>query len=412
MTRRVVVTGMGLITPIGHEIQEFWNALLNGTSGVGQITAFSTDEFSTTIAAEVKNFEPESFLGKKEARRMDRFVQFAAAAAIKAVEDAGLHVDEDKAERVGVIIGSGVGGIKTLEEQCRILMEKGPKRVSPFFIPMMIPNMAAGQVSILTGARGPNWSAVTACASGTHAIGEAFKIIQRGQADCMIAGGSEAAITPMAVAGFISAGALSQRNDEPQRASRPFDAKRDGFVMGEGSGILILEELNSAIARGAKIYGEIVGYGASGDAYHITAPHPEAAGGIAAMKMAIEDAGIQPEDVGYINAHGTSTPHNDRLETMAIKAVFGDNAKHIPISSIKSFTGHLLGAAGAIEAVACLMALQEGVLPPTGNYEHPDPECDLDYIPNQPRKCAIEYALSNSLGFGGHNGCLIFRKSS
>lgn len=408
MSRRVVVTGMGVVTPLGSDVQEFWSALINGKSGVGPVTAFPTDGFATRIAAEVKEFPADDYLNKKEIRRMDRFVQFAAVAAMLAVKDAGLAIDDSIAESVGVIIGSGVGGMRTFEEQCRVIMEKGPDRVSPFFIPMMIPNMAAGQVSIMTGARGPNWSAVTACASGTHAIGEAFKIIQRGQADCMIAGGAESAITPLAFAGFSNAGALSKRNEEPEKASRPFDKERDGFVMGEGSGILILEELSFARARGAKIYGEILGYGASGDAYHITAPHPEALGGAAAMRMAMADGGVKTEEIGYINAHGTSTDQNDKLETLAIKKALGEHAAKVAISSTKSMTGHLLGAAGAIEAVATIMALKEGILPPTINYEYPDPDCDLDYVPNQARKHAVKYALSNSLGFGGHNACLLF----
>lgn len=402
------MTGVGAMTPLGCDVEVFWQSLINGKSGVGPTTHISTDGLSTKIGAEVRDFHPEEFFERKEIKRMDRFVQFASAAAITALKDSGLTINEDNAERVGVIIGSGIGGIQTIEDQCRNLLEKGPGRVSPFFIPMMIPNMASGQVSIFTGARGPNWSAVTACASGAHAIGEAFKIIQRGQADVVISGGAEAPITRLTYAGFASAGALSKRNDEPQKASRPFDAERDGFVIGEGSGVLILEELSSAQRRGAKIYGEILGYGASGDAYHITAPHPEALGGILAMKMAIEDGGVQPEAIDYINAHGTSTHFNDKLETLAIKRVFGDYAHQVAVSSTKSMTGHLLGAAGAVEAIVCLYALREGIIPPTINYEHPDPECDLDYVPNQARKKPVKYALSNSLGFGGHNACLLF----
>lgn len=408
MTKRVVVTGMGVITPLGNEVETFWQALLEGKSGVGQTTAFPTEGFSTTIGAEVKDFHPENYFEKKEIRRMDQFVQFAAAAAIDALKDSGLTIDESNADRVGVIIGSGIGGIQTFEEQCRNLIEKGPGRVSPFFIPMMIPNMAAGQVSIMTGARGPNWAAVTACASGAHAIGEAFKTIQRGQADVVIAGGSEAPMTPLTYAGFSSAGALSKRNGEPERASRPFDAERDGFVMSEGSGILILEDLESAKRRGAKIYGEILGYGLSGDAYHITAPHPEAVGGILAMKMALNDGGVQPEAIDYINAHGTSTPFNDRLETLAIKTTFGEHAYRLAVSSTKSMTGHMLGAAGAVEGIISILTLRDGIIPPTINYENPDPDCDLDYVPNQARKKSIKLALSNSLGFGGHNACLLF----
>ncbi|HEX2953055.1 MAG TPA: beta-ketoacyl-ACP synthase II [Bacillota bacterium] len=408
MSRRVVVTGMGAMTPLGCEVGEFWRALIEGKSGVSLTTQISTEGLTTKIGAEVRDFHPENFFERKEIRRMDRFVQFAAAAAINALKDSGLTINEENAERVGVIIGSGIGGIQTIEDQCRNMFEKGPGRVSPFFIPMMIPNMAAGQVSILTGARGPNWSAVTACASGSHAIGEAFKIIQRGQADVIISGGTEAPITRLTYAGFASAGALSKRNDHPEKASRPFDAERDGFIIAEGSGILILEELSAAKKRGAKIYGEILGYGASGDAYHITAPHPEALGGILAMKMAIEDAGVSPDSIDYINAHGTSTHFNDKLETLAIKQVFGDYAYQLPVSSTKSMTGHLLGAAGAVEAIACLLALDEGIIPPTINYEYPDPECDLDYVPNKAREKSIKLALSNSLGFGGHNACLLF----
>jgi 3-oxoacyl-[acyl-carrier-protein] synthase II len=410
LKKRVVITGMSVITPIGDDIEEFWSALLAGNSGTSLLTAFSTEGYASKIAAEVRDFNPEDFLDKKELRRMDRFVQFATVAAVKAVNDANIDINEDLADRVGVIIGSGIGGIHTFEEQSRILFEKGPRRVSPFFIPMIIPNMAAGQISIIIGARGPNWSAVTACASGAHAIGEAFKVIQRGQADCMVAGGAEASITPLAFAGFSSAGALSKCNEVPEKASRPFDLKRDGFVMGEGSGVVVLEELSFAQARGAKIYGEVIGYGASGDAYHITAPHPKAVGGISSIKMALNDGGVQPEQVGYINAHGTSTPQNDRLETMAIKAAFGEHAYKLGISSTKSMTGHMLGAAGAVEAIVCLLAIQKGILPPTINYETPDPECDLDYIPNTPRKQQIDYAISNSLGFGGHNACLLFKR--
>ena len=410
MSRRVVVTGLGVISSLGLDYETFWSSLINGESGISLVTSFDTTEFPSKIGAEVRDFDPVQYMEKKEIRRMDRFAQFAVAASEQALEDSGLKITEENAHRTGVLIGSGIGGMKTFEDQTRILIEKGPKRISPFFIPMMIADMASGQVSIHTGARGPNLTAVTACASSTHALGEAFRIIKYGDADVMIAGGAEAAITPLSYAGFSAAGALSKRNDEPTKASRPFDQNRDGFIMGEGAATLILEELGAAKARGAKIYGEIVGYGLTGDAYHITSPHPEGIGAAEAMRQAIRDAGWQAEEVDYINAHGTSTEANDKLETIAIKKALGKHAYQVAVSSTKSMTGHLLGAAGAVEAVAVLLALQRGIIPPTINYEHEDPNCDLDYVPNKARKQEITRALSNSLGFGGHNGTLAFQK--
>ena len=408
--RRVVITGVWAITPVGTGTENCWRALLDGKSGVGTITHFDASEYTTRIAAEVKDFDPEQYIERKEARRMDRFVQFAVAVSKLAVEDSGLEIKANNADRVGVLIGSGIGGTGTWEEQHRILLERGPGRVSPFFVPMLISDMGSGMVSILLGAKGPNLTVVTACATSTHAIGEAFEIVKRGDADVMIAGGSEAAVTPLAVAGFCSMRALSTRNDEPERASRPFDLHRDGFVVGEGAGTVIVEALDHALSRGAPIYGEIIGYGASGDAYHITAPAPEGEGAARSMAAAISDAGIRPGDVDYINAHGTSTDANDKLETTAIKTVFGDHACKVAISSTKSMIGHLLGAAGAVEAIICLCAIRDGIVPPTINYETPDPECDLDYVPNTARKMDVRIAMSNSFGFGGHNATLIFAR--
>lgn len=410
MTRRVVVTGMGVISPVGTGLEAFWNSLIDGVSGISLIEGFDTTNYSVKIAGEIKDFEPGSYFDKKEAKRLDRFAQFAVACALMAIQDANLVINEENADNVGVLIGSGVGGMSTFEEQATTLVTKGPNRISPFFIPMMISNIASGQVSIYTGAKGPNSSAVTACASGATAIGDAMEIIRRGDADIMIAGGSEAAITRLSIAGFSNMKALSARNDEPTRASRPFDADRDGFVMGEGGGVLILEELEAAKARGAKIYAEIIGYGASGDAYHITDPSPEGEGAARCMRLALRKAGIDPTEVDYINAHGTSTPKNDKFETMAIKSVFGDHAHKLAVSSTKSMTGHLLGAAGAVEAIASILAIRENTLPPTINYETPDPECDLYYVPNKAEQRTVNVALSNSLGFGGHNATLIFRK--
>lgn len=410
MKRRVVITGMGAITPLGEGIRDYWEALKAGRSGIDKITIFDTTGYSSRIGGEVRGFEPTSYLDRKDARRMDRFTQFAAAAARMAIEDAGLEMEREDPHRVGVAVGTGIGGIGTLVEQAEVLREKGPDRVSPFFVPMMIANMAAGQVAILFGAKGPNTTVVTACASGNNAIGDAMRIIQRGEAEVMICGGSEAAFVPLAMAGFCTMKALSTRNDEPARACRPFDRERDGFVMGEGAGMLVLESLEHARSRGARIYAEMAGYGMTADAFHITAPSPEGEGGARSMLRALEDAGLPPSAVDYINAHGTSTPHNDRMETMAIKNVFGEHARKVAISSTKSMTGHLLGAAGAVELIACVLAINEGVIPPTINYEYPDPECDLDYVPNRAREARVEVALSNSFGFGGQNATLVVRK--
>jgi len=408
--KRVVVTGMGAITPIGTGAENFWQALLNGVSGVDRITHFDASNYTTQIAAEVKDFDPEAYMERKDAKRMDRFAQFALVASMQALEDAGLKIDDTNASRIGVLIGSGIGGISTWEEQHRTLLERGPRRVSPFFVPMLISDMAAGMTSILLGAKGPNLAIVTACATATHAIGEAAEIIKRGDADVMIAGGAEAAITPLAVAGFCAARALSTRNDEPQKASRPFDLNRDGFIIGEGAGILVIESLDHALARGARILCEIVGFGMSADAYHITAPAPEGEGAALSMSAAIKDAGIKPEQVDYINAHGTSTEDNDKTETAAVKKVFGDYAYKVPISSTKSMTGHLLGAAGGVEAIACICSIRDGIVHPTINYETPDPECDLDYVPNKSRQMDVRIAMSNSFGFGGHNATIVFAR--
>lgn len=408
--QRVVITGIGMITPLGNDVKTTWNGIVGGRSGIGPLTRRDAEKFPVKVAGEAKDFDPANYIDKKEARKMDRFTQFAVAASLEAVHDAGIKVGENvDAERIGVWIGSGIGGMDTHEEQFRRFEEKGYKRVSPFFIPMMIPDMASGQVSILTGAKGVNACTVTACASGANSIGDAFKVIQRGDADVMIAGGTEAPITDLALAGFSSMTALSF-NPDPETASRPFDKNRDGFVMGEGAGILILESLESAIRRKANIYGEIVGYGATADAHHITTPAPGGEGGARAMKLALDDAGVKPEDIQYVNAHGTSTFYNDLYETQAIKSVFGEHAYQVAVSSTKSMTGHLLGAAGAIEAVFSILAIKEGVLPPTINYETPDEEVDLDYVPNEARKTDIQAVLSNSLGFGGHNVSLVFKK--
>jgi 3-oxoacyl-[acyl-carrier-protein] synthase II len=408
-TRRVVVTGLGTVSPVGNTADEFWSALVQGRSGVGPITKFDTAGYPTRIAGEVRNFDPLNFVDKKDARRLDPYLQFAVAASALAVQDAALDTGKVDGSRFGALIGSGIGGITTLLESHRNLLEKGPDRVSPFFIPMLIVNMASGLVSIRFGAKGPNSAVVTACATGNHAIGDSFRIIQRGDADVMIAGGSEAIIIPLTIAGFCSMKAMSTRNDEPTKAMRPFDATRDGFVCGEGAGIVILEVLEHALARDARIYAEIVGYGMTGDAHHMTAPDPEGDGAARAMTLAVRDAGLDPSAIGYINAHGTSTPYNDKFETLAIKRVFGEHARRLAVSSTKSMTGHLLGAAGGVEAIATVLALYHGVLPPTINYETPDPDCDLDYIPNQARKQNVEVALSNAFGFGGTNATLAFR---
>jgi 3-oxoacyl-[acyl-carrier-protein] synthase II len=408
-TRRVVVTGLGALTPIGNTADEFWSALLQGRSGVGPITKFDATDYPTRIAGEIKNFDPLTFVDKKEARRLDPFLQYAMACAVMAVQDAALDPEKIDGTRFGVLIGSGIGGITTLLDTHKTLLDKGPDRVSPFFIPMMIVNMASGLVSMRFGAKGPNSSVVTACATGNHAIGDSFKIIQRGDADVMIAGGSEAIVIPLTIAGFCSMKAMSTRNDDPARAMRPFDANRDGFVCGEGAGLVILESLDHARARDARIYAEIVGYGLTSDAHHLTAPDPEGDGAARAMAGALRDGGLDASVVGYINAHGTSTPYNDKFETLAIKRVFGDHARRLAVSSTKSMTGHMLGAAGGVEAIATALALHNGVLPPTINYESPDPECDLDYVPNQARKQDVEVALSNAFGFGGTNATLAFR---
>jgi len=408
--RRVVMTGAGAVTPVGNTAEEFWASLLAGRSGIGPITRFDASQMPTRIAGEIKGFDPLKYIDKKDDRKFDRFLKYAVACAVMAVEDAGLKTDHVDATRFGVLVGSGIGGIETLLEQYAILTEKGPDRVSPFFVPMIIVNMASGVVSMRFGAKGPNSSVVTACATGNHAIGDAMRIIQRGDADVMIAGGAEAIIIPLTIAGFCQMKAMSTRNDDPTKASRPFDAERDGFVCGEGGGLVVLESLEHARAREARIYAEIVGYGMTGDAHHMTAPDPEGDGAARAMTAALRDAALEPSSVGYINAHGTSTPYNDKFETIAIKRVFGDHAKKLAVSSTKSMTGHLLGAAGGIEAIATAFALHHGMLPPTMNYEKPDPDCDLDYIPNQARKQEIEVALSNAFGFGGTNATLAFKK--
>jgi 3-oxoacyl-[acyl-carrier-protein] synthase II len=411
--RRVVVTGIGLITPVGIGWETAWSALVRGESGGGPITHFEPgDGHATRIACEVRDFDPDGVLDPKEVRRYDRFAQFALVAADEAMRDAGLTGAPDgvSEERFGVIVGSGIGGIATFEEQCKTLIERGPSRVSPFFVPMFIPDIAPGLISIRYGARGANYTTVSACASSAHAVGDAFRIIERGDADVIIAGGTEASITPLAMAGFSAMKAMSTRNDEPETASRPFDATRDGFVMGEGAGCLILEGLDVAQARGARILGELAGYGMSADAYHITAPAPNGAGAQAAMRMAIEDAGASVDDVDYVNAHGTSTPHNDRNETAAIRQVLGERADQIVVGSTKSMTGHLLGAAGAVEGIISLLACQTGTIPPTINLNEPDPECDLDYASDGAREREVGLALSNSFGFGGHNVCLAIRR--
>jgi len=408
--RRVVITGLGALTPLGNNTEEFWSGLKQGKSGIGPISKFDATDFPTRIAGEVRNFDPLKYVDKKEARRLDPYLQYAIATSVMAVEDAALDPAKIDGTRFGVLIGSGIGGISTLIEGEEVRKTKGPDRVSPFVIPMLIVNMAAGLVSMRFGAKGPNSSVVTACATGNHAIGDAFKIIERGDADIMIAGGAEAIIVPLTIAGFCSMKAMSTRNDEPEKASRPFDAGRDGFVCGEGAGIVVLESLEHAVRRDARIYAEVVGYGMTGDAHHMTAPDPAGDGATRAMQMAIRDAAIEPAAIGYINAHGTSTPYNDKFETIAIRRVFGDHARKLAVSSTKSMTGHLLGAAGGIEAIATVLALYHGVLPPTINYETPDPDCDLDYIPNQARKQDVETALSNAFGFGGTNATLAFRK--
>lgn len=410
--KRVVITGLGAITPIGKNLADYWDGLLQGRSGVGAVTLFDASEHACQIAAEVKNFDPHQYLDKKDAKRMDRFAQFGVCASIQTLTDAKLEINELNADQVGVLIGTGVGGLRVMETQNENLITKGPKKVSPFTIPMMIANMAAGLTAIHTGAKGPNSCTVTACAAGSHAIGDAFRLIQGGYAQAMICGGAEAAVTPLSFAGFCSAKALSTRNDSPENASRPFDRDRDGFVMGEGSGILLLEELGQALERGARIYAEIVGYGMTCDAYHMTSPVPGGQGATKAIELALADGNLNPNQVDYINAHGTSTQANDSNETKAIKKALGERASQIPVSSTKSMTGHLLGGSGGIEAVATVMAIANNRVPPTINLENPDPDCDLDYVPNSSREQEVNVALSNSFGFGGHNVTLAFKKYS
>ncbi|MGQ9880138.1 MAG: beta-ketoacyl-ACP synthase II [Armatimonadota bacterium] len=408
--RRVVVTGMGAITPLGLDVPSFWEGLKHGRNGVTTITSFDPTGQPVRFAAEVKDFSAENYMERKEARRMDRFTQFAIAATKEALASSGLQITDENRARIGTLIASGIGGLQTLEEQHKVFLERGPDRVSPFLIPMMIANMASGQVAIQFGLQGPCTTVVTACAAGTNAIGDAWEIIRRGDADVMVAGGTEAAITALALASFANARALSTRNDDPEHASRPFDAERDGFVMGEGAGVLVLEEMEHALQRGAPILAEITGYAMTADAYHITAPDPEGNGAKRVMELAMRKAGVAPDEVDYINAHGTSTPANDQLETLAIKRAFGEHAYQLAVSSTKSMTGHLLGAAGAVEAIATVLAIQHQMAPPTINYQVPDPECDLDYVPNVARPMKIDIALSNSFGFGGHNATLVFKR--
>jgi len=408
--RRVVVTGVGVMSALGTGLEKNWDALLKGESGIDRITRFDASDLPTQIAGEVKDFIAEDFIDKKEIKKMDLFIQYSIAAATMAMEDAGLEINEDNAERVGVVVGAGLGGLPTIEKYHEAMSEGGYKKISPFFIPMLIINLAPGQISMKFGAKGPNVSSVSACATGTHSIGDAYHMIKRGDADAMIAGGCESTITPLGIAGFNVMKALSTRNDEPTRASRPFEKGRDGFIMAEGSGILILEEYEMAKQRGAKIYAEVSGYGLTSDAYHLTAPAPGGEGAARCMKMALKTAGLNPETVDYINAHGTSTPFNDLYETMAIKTTLGDHAKKVMVSSTKSMTGHTLGAAGGIEAVYSVLAIDRGAVPPTINYEEPDPECDLDYVPNQAREAEVKVAMSNSFGFGGTNATLLFKK--
>jgi 3-oxoacyl-[acyl-carrier-protein] synthase II len=410
LARRVVVTGVGLVSPLGIGREETWKGVLAGKSGAAPITHFDTTGFPVTIAAEVKGFDPLLYVEKKEVKKMGLFIQFALAAAEFAIEQAGLQITPEIADRTGVFIGTGIGGFDVIEREHTALMQGGPRKISPFFIPAAIANLASGFVSIRWGAKGPNSATCTACSSSAHAVGDSFRLIQRGDAEAMICGGAEGAITPMGVGGFASMRALSTRNDEPEKASRPFDRDRDGFVVGEGAGILILEELGFALRRGAAIWAEVVGYGMTGDAFHITQPPEDGDGAVRAMRLTLADANVAPEQVDYINAHGTSTPYNDRLETLAIKKMFGDHAYKVPVSSTKSMTGHLLGGAGGLEAGLSVLAIRDQVLPPTINYENPDPDCDLDYVPNRARQAAVEYVLSNSFGFGGTNAVLLFKR--
>ncbi len=409
-SRRVVITGLGVISPIANDKDQFWPSILQGKSGISRITQIDPALYASQIAGEVNDFDPSGFISSKDIRRMDRFVQFGVVAARVAVGDAKLDISREDPYRIGVLVGSGIGGLRVIEAQHKVLLSKGPDRISPFLIPMLISNMAPGQIAIDLGVKGPNLCEVTACASSNHSIGEAFKVIQRGASELMIAGGTESCITPLGLGGFCAMKALSTRNDDPEHASRPFDRDRDGFVMGEGAGIVILEELKHAINRGAHIYCEVVGFGMNSDAYHMTAPSPDGEGPARCMKSALEDAGLEPKEVSYINAHGTSTMLNDKVETIAIKRVFGEAAKKIPVSSTKSMTGHLLGAAGGVEFVVSCLSIKEGMVPPTINYQNPDPDCDLDYVPNLARSLDVDVVLSNSFGFGGHNACLALRK--
>jgi 3-oxoacyl-[acyl-carrier-protein] synthase II len=410
LRRRVVVTGMGLVIPTGIGVQTAWENVCQGKSGIGFLTRFDTNGFETRIAGEVKGFNPELYIDKKEIKKMDLFIHYSIAATKEALEDAQLAITPENSERIGVIVGTGLGGLPSIEKYHKVLLERGPSRITPFFIPMLIANLASGQIAIQFGPKGPNTCMVTACATGAHCIGDAFRAIVYGDAEAVIAGGTEANITPLTVGGFNAMKALSTRNDEPEKACRPFEKNRDGFVVAEGAGILILEELQFALSRKAKIYGELIGYGYTGDAYHITAPSPDGDGAVRCMRMAIKDAGLRPEDVDHINAHGTSTPLNDLTETLAIKTVFGDRAKKIPISATKSMTGHLLGAAGSTEAIFTILAIRDGIMPPTINYEVPDPQCDLDYVPNVARRKPLRVAMSNAFGFGGTNATLLFKK--
>jgi 3-oxoacyl-[acyl-carrier-protein] synthase II len=410
LRRRVVVTGMGLVIPVGIGVETVWKNVCEGKSGIGPITRFDTNGFETKIAGEVKDFNSELYIDKREIKKMDLFIQYSLAATKEALEDAQLNITAENSEQTGVIVGTGLGGLPSIERYHKILLEKGPGRISPFFIPMLIANLASGQIAIQSGAKGPNTCVVTACATGGHCIGDAFRAIVYGDAEAMITGGTEANITPLTIGGFNAMKAISTRNDEPAKACRPFEKNRDGFVVAEGAGILILEELQFALKRKARIYGELIGYGYTGDAYHITAPSPDGDGAIRCMKMAMKDAGLKPEDVDYINAHGTSTSLNDITETLAIKTVFGDHAQKIPISATKSMTGHLLGAAGSTEAIFTILAIRDGIMPPTINYEEPDPQCDLDYVPNVARRKPIKIAMSNAFGFGGTNATLVFKK--
>jgi 3-oxoacyl-[acyl-carrier-protein] synthase II len=410
--RRIVVTGMGIICPVGTGLEETWKAITAGKSGIGPITQFDASTFPTRIAGEVKDFQPEKWMDKKEVRRNDRFIQLALAAAEMAIKDSGLDLAKDDPERIGVVVGAGLGGLSTIEDTHKTYLEKGVKRVGPFFISSLIVNLAAGQISLRYGLKGPNYSPVSACATSNHSIGDAMMLIERDMADVIVTGGAEATITPLGIGGFCAARALSERNDAPEKASRPFDKGRDGFVAGEGSGILVVEEYEHARKRGARIYAELVGYGASADAYHITSPSPEGEGGQRAMRMALKDASLTPEQVGYVNAHGTSTPQGDTAETFAIKTIFGDHAYELAVSSTKSLTGHQFGAAGAFETAMCVLACRDGVLPATFNYRDPDPECDLDYVVEGTRSSPVEVAMSNSIGLGGHNGCVLVRRYS